>query len=184
MGYLQYLHTIWLEARMPFVMKDFETGEFANYKNVEFHSEFGLANITDTSKTLNNQPEPIYATNKFEIIKEIGDLINNGNICKIIYIKKNDTFFFKVGLVPKFAGFYSINLGYNPGGTAHGGQVIDIGEKKCKHELATLCQSINGGNSTLQRAKDKGFKVWISPQPTKLEYWNYDNRSYFFTVVP
>ena len=75
------------------------------------------------------------------------------------------------------------NLAYNPGSGAHGRQVVDMSDKKCTHKLNTLCQSINNGNSTIQRAKDRGFKVWISPQPTKLEYWIYDNRMYFFTVT-
>ena len=123
------------------------------------------------------------------------DVILKGNIkIPIIYIapdlaflefvRRNDSIFHRVFAIAKDTGFFSIVLGYNPGGTGHGSQKIDVGNKKCTHKLATLCQSINNGASTLNRAKNRGFKIWISPQPSKLEYWIYDNRCYFFTVVP
>jgi hypothetical protein len=176
-------NTNWIEAKMPHIMKDFETGEFADYKNVDFNSYFDIQILTDTSKSIHNQPEPYFATSKFTLLKSIGDFISDGEVCRIIYLNRNDSFLLKVGFIAKNEGFYRFNLAYNPGSGAHGRQVVDMSDKKCTHKLNTLCQSINNGNSTIQRAKDRGFKVWISPQPTKLEYWIYDNRMYFFTVT-
>lgn len=174
--------TIWLEARIPVNMKDFETGEIANYRGVDFNSYFDIQILTDTTRYISDQPNPSYATSKFTLIKSIGDCIFDDEVCRINYLDRNDSFLFKVGFIAKNEGIYRINLAYNPGGTAHGSQEINMNDSKCTHKLATLCQSINNESSTLYRAKEKGFKVWKSPDPTKLENWIYDNRMYFFSV--
>lgn len=174
--------TIWLEARIPVNMKDFETGEIANYRGVDFNSYFDIQILTDTTRYISDQPNPSYATSKFTLIKSSGDCIFDDEVCRINYLDRNDSFLFKVGFIAKNEGIYRINLAYNPGGTAHGSQEINMNDSKCTHKLATLCQSINNGSSTLYRAKEKGFKVWKSPDPTKLENWIYDNRMYFFSV--
>jgi hypothetical protein len=175
--------TIWLEAKMSHMMKDFETSEFTDYKSVDFNSYFDIQILTDTTRYISDQPNPSYATSKFTLIKSIGDYISDGEVCRINYLNRNDSFLLKVGFIAKNEGFYRFNLAYNPGGTAHGSQVINVNDNKCTHKLATLCQTINNGNSTLNRAKNKGFKVWISPASTKLENWIYDNRMYFFSVT-
>ena len=175
--------TIWLEAQIPHEMRDFETGEIANYKSVDFKSYFDIQILTDTTHYISDQPSPSYATSKFTLIKSVGDFINDGEVCRINYLNRNDSFLLKVGFIANHQGFYRFNLAYNPGGIAHGTNEIDMGDKKRTHKIATLCQSINNGNSTLYRATAKGFKVWKSPDPTKLENWIYDNRMYFFSVT-
>jgi hypothetical protein len=74
-------------------------------------------------------------------------------------LTNHDSIFFKALIIPKDTGLFSIVLGYNPGGTAHGSQVINMNNSKCTHKIATLCQSINNGSSTLYRVTEKGFKV-------------------------
>lgn len=175
--------TIWLEARIPVNLKDFETGEIANYRGVDFNSYFDIQILTDTTRYISDQPNPSYATSKFTLIKSIGDCIFDDEVCRINYLDRNDSFLFKVGFIAKNEGIYRINLAYNPGGTAHGSQVINMNDNRCTHKLATLCQSINNGSSTLYRVTEKGFKVWKSPDPTKLENWVYDNRMYYFSVI-
>jgi hypothetical protein len=174
--------TIWLEAKIPYEMRDFETGEIANYKNVDFKSYFDIQILTDTTHYISDQPNPSYATSKFTLIKSVGDCINDGEVCRINYLSRNDSFLLAIGFIANYEGFYRFNLAYNPGGIAHGTNEIDMGDKKHTHKIATLCQSINNGSSTLYRATERGFKVWKSPDPTKLENWIYDNRMYFFSV--
>ncbi|MEY4860584.1 MAG: hypothetical protein RL059_283 [Bacteroidota bacterium] len=174
--------TIWLEARIPVNMKDFETGETFNFSGVEFNSNFYMYQHTDTSKFLFREDHPQYANRKFFINSTIGKFSEAGNVFKIDYVTTHDSILFKTFIIPKEIGLFSIVLGYNPGGTAHGSQVIKMNDSKCTHKLATLCQSINNGSSTLYRVTEKGFKVWKSPDPTKLENWVYDNRMYFFSV--
>ena len=174
--------TIWLEARMPFLLKDFENGEITNYKNVDFKSYFYIGVYRDSSKYITEQPKPYIDPSNFTIFPVTGKYYNASGAFKIDYLSRNDTFFFKAGIVLKDTGFYSINLAYNPGSTAHGLQKIDVDGDNCKHTIGYLCQSFNNGKSTLYRAKKHGFKPWYSPAATKLEYWVYDNRDYYFYV--
>jgi len=176
--------TIWIDAAISNNMKDFETGDFVNYNNVNFNSTFYFYYFNDTSKYMFREGTTQYANDKFKINPTIGTISETGNVIRPEFVRRNDSIFHRVYVIALDTGFFSINLGYNPGSTAHGRQKIDVGDKKCTHKLNTLCQSINLGKSTLQRAKEKGFKIWISPQPSPLEYWIYDNRYYFFTVVP
>ena len=175
--------TIWLEARIPVNLKDFETGEIANYRGVEFNSDFYMYQHTDTSKFLFREDDPQYANRKFIINSTSGKFSESGNVFRIDYEDSHDSIVFKTFIIPKEIGLFSIVLGYNPGGTAHGSQVINMNDNRCTHKLATLCQSINNGSSTLYRVTEKGFKVWKSPDPTKLENWVYDNRMYYFSVI-
>ena len=174
--------TLWLEAQIPHIMKDFETGDLADYKSVDFNSYFNIQIITDTARYLSDQPYPFYATHNFTLIKSIGDFIGD-KVCRIDYVNRNDSFLLKVGFVAQKEGFYRLDLSYNPGSIAHGPQIIEMGDEHCTHKLNTLCQSINNGSSTLYRATDKGYRVWVSPDPTKLEKWIYHNRIYFFSVA-
>jgi len=176
--------TIWIDAAISNNMKDFETGEVVNYNNVNFYSTFYFHYFNDTSEFMFREGTSQYANDKFNIQSNIGTISKTGNVYRPEFVRRNDSIFHRVFAIAKDTGFFSIVLGYNPGGTGHGSQKIDVGNKKCTHKLATLCQSINNGASTLNRAKNRGFKIWISPQPSKLEYWIYDNRCYFFTVVP
>lgn len=174
--------TIWLEARMPFLLKDYENGEITNYKNVDFKSYFYIGAYRDSSKYLTEQPKPFIDPSNFKIFPVTGNYYNASGAFKIDYASRNDTFFFKAGIVLKDTGFYSIILAYNPGSTAHGLQKIDVEEDNCKHTISTLCQSFNNGKSTLYRAKKHGFKPWYSPANNPMEYWVYDNCFYFFYV--
>jgi len=174
--------SLWVEARIPLIIKDFETSETINFSDVEFNSNFYLYQHLDTSKFLFREDNPQYANSKFLTKSTIGKFSKTGNVFKIDYQDSHDSLFFKALIIPMDTGLFSINFGYNPGGTAHGSQVINLNDNKCTHKIATLCQSINNGSSTLYRATEKGFKVWKSPDPTKLENWIYDNRMYFFSV--
>ena len=135
--------SLWIEARIPLIMNDFETGEAFNYSGVELNSNFCLYQYFDTSKFILREDSPQYANNKFLINSNIGKYRQIGNVLKVEYFNFNDSLFFKALIIPKDTGFYSINLGYNPGSNAHGSQVINVNDKKCTHKLVTLCQTFN-----------------------------------------
>ena len=147
--------TIWIDAAISNIMKDFETDEMVNYKNVDFKSTFRFHYFKDTSKYMFREGTSRYANDKFKINSTIGTISKTGNVYRPKFVRSNDSIFHKVYAIALDTGFYSIILGYNPGSSSRGSQDINVGSKKCKDKLVTLCQTINNGKSTSHRAKEK-----------------------------
>lgn len=175
--------TLLLNGSFPHKLRELYSNTYYDYSKVDLRSGFYFYYFKDTNEFILREKQPQYATDKFKLLLESGQLTDFGTGYAINYLDRNDSFIFRTRFIPLDTGTYCIVLNYNGIIDPHGTRTIDVGEKKCKHTLRTLCQTFNGGKSTLKRITDNGYKIWYAPQTDALETWTYNNCYYFFTVA-
>jgi len=171
--------TLWLESQTGIYCENCLDGKIYNYQNVEFFSGFYIQQEIDKEKDGYDQSYMLEKFN-FSFIKGVGYINKKKTGYGISYLKSDDSFLFKVAIIPKDTGLFRIQLTYNSLDLSVN---IDVGDNNCRHYMTTTCQSINEGDSTLGRAINKGFKFKEYTFPTNSKNWESSDRAYFFNVI-
>lgn len=108
--------TIWIEITMPTTLKDALTNAIIDFSNaVGIGNAFGVGLFTDGSVS---DPGVTGAVDKFDYSIIKGKLINNSILNERIqfqFEKMNDSFFLKVGAIPKTTGIYYLAISDDAG---------------------------------------------------------------------
>ena len=179
--------TLTLKIECSSLLKDWKNGDINQFNKDPIFSIFSVFKLYDTI-----QP-PLFSDSNFTFLFdykiEIGEVRDGSRTKQIRYETRNDSLFFELKIIPKFSGFYQLSI-YNTltGRETRGLPLLTIknGSKDdCEHRLYSIMPNINNGNSTIDRALKKGFKLsqaW-STETNKDLLWFAQNSSYNFDVV-
>ncbi len=113
---IQIGDTLWIQINMPTILKDITTNTMTDFSNaVSVGNTFGVGLFTGGSES---DPGVTGAVNKFDYLVAKGQLIDNSILNERIqfqFSKANDSFFLKVGAIPKMTGIYYLAISDDAG---------------------------------------------------------------------
>lgn len=108
--------TIWIEINIPSKLRDINTNQIVDFSNaVSIGNSFGVGEFIGGSIS---DPGTIGAVNNFSYITIKGHLINDNILNERIqfsFNKINDSFYLKVGVIPKITGAYYVGISDDAG---------------------------------------------------------------------
>ena len=180
--------TLTLKIECSSLLKDWKNGDINQFNKDPIFPIFSVFKLYDTIQ------EPLFSDSNFTFLFdykiEIGEVRDGSRTKQIRYETRNDSLFFELKIIPKFFGFYQLSISNTlTGRETRGLPLLTIkngSEDDCEHRLYSIMPNINNGNSTIDRALRKGFKLsqaW-STETNKDLLWFAQNSSYHFDVVP
>lgn len=103
--------TIWIELNSPTSLTDLRTNQL-----VDFSGATNLGSAITVVKFVGgsvSDPGAVYSANSFDYVLEVGKKIDNPfteGVREFIFIEDNQMYLFKLGIVPKQLGIFSIGL--------------------------------------------------------------------------
>ncbi|MBL7873882.1 MAG: hypothetical protein JNM78_19870 [Cyclobacteriaceae bacterium] len=100
--------TLWVQADFPEALQEYSSKVDYAVKDFDFKSKIGLLKFIDKNITMGEQPS---AVDSFDFITKVGDLPFVGEtFSPFNFLYQNETYKFKLGLVPKQRGVYCVNF--------------------------------------------------------------------------